>query len=346
MSLIINKPGYGVADWDQMMNANLAAIIADSEAKEEKDIDLQNQINVLSNPNLLINGGPLLWQRGASFVNLQQYTADRWLYVCYANSSALGSLSKDTDGSMKMTNFNTVQNYIEQIMETALCDKLVGKKLTLSADIKVSNMTQGSLFLQMLSSSGTDKIDLAGTIVTDKLIINQSDVSNEYRRFSFTFTVPDSAKTLVPQIGSVASMGAGMVNSSCIVNLKNVKLEIGDKATPYVPKLASQEWLDCLRFYRVLESGQLMGQFDSPANCRIFSNLIIPMRTIPTLSFPANGQVTVDVIGSGNVTGGTCSLGGETNNFTIHFDIFGLSCAYICRQVRAVFSLPLDSELY
>ncbi|NRT33262.1 hypothetical protein OD350_00060 [Clostridium beijerinckii] len=242
------------------------------------------------NPNLLINGAPSVWQRGTSFNNVQQYTADRWFYVCYT-SSPQGSLTKDVDNSIKITNFNTNQNFIEQIIETNLSEKLAGRKVTLSAEIKVTGMTQGSLFLQLLSSLGTDSINYTGAVM-DKLIINQSDISSDYKKFTLTATLPNTLKTLVPQIGSANSIGSGMVNSNCIVNIRNIKLELGSLATPFVPRLYAEELALCKRYY---QSGTLAGlpiffntdaiYYQIPLSC--------PMRIQPSIVNPNNNLIAL-----------------------------------------------------
>ncbi len=248
---------------------------------------LNAQLSEKANQNLLINGSPSVWQRGTSFNNVQQYTADRWFYVCYT-SSPQGSLTKDVDNSIKITNFNTNQNFIEQIIETNLGEKLAGRKVTLSAEIKVTGMTQGSLFLQLLSSVGIDSINYTGA-VTDKLIINQSDISSDYKKFTLTATLPTTLKTLVPQIGSANAIGSGMVNSNCIVNIRNIKLELGSIATPFAPRLYAEELAMCKRYYQVLPTGLAFADCFLGANyIDFYVPLSVTLRVNPTL-VPSSG---------------------------------------------------------
>ncbi|WP_236895401.1 hypothetical protein [Clostridium beijerinckii] len=245
--------------------------------------EVNTSLSEKANPNLLINGAPSVWQRGTSFNNVQQYTADRWFYICYT-SSPQGSLTKDVDNSIKITNFNTNQNFIEQIIETNLSEKLAGRKVTLSAEIKVTGMTQGSLFLQLLSSLGTDSINYTGAVMNN-MVISQSDVSSDYKKFSLTITLPTTLKTLVPQIGSVAQIGNGMVNNNCVVNIKNIKLELGEKATLFVPSLPSQELSDCQRYYEKTSGYTITKMASSPyVFYEIHQNFLVTKRTTPTIS--------------------------------------------------------------
>ncbi|NFO55920.1 hypothetical protein FDB39_03295 [Clostridium botulinum] len=217
-----------------------------NERLEEDRTNILNELRQLSNPNLLINGSPSVWQRGATFINKQTYTADRWFYVCY-NKPEKGSLSKDIDGSFKIFDFNGSQNYIQQIIETVDSIKIIGKTVTLSADIKVSNMTKGGIFIQLLGSEGIDKIDY-DTAVTEKLILKPSDISSGYKNFKLSWNIPSNIKTIIIQIGSHVGTG-GIVNNECILNIKNIKLELGSTVTPFTPRPYGEELALCQRYY-------------------------------------------------------------------------------------------------
>lgn len=79
-----------------------------------KDAKARQDINQLSNPNLLINGDFQVWQRGESFTfngdNARHYTADRW-GVYYANLT----INKVADGLQMIGN-----DYIFQALENPL----------------------------------------------------------------------------------------------------------------------------------------------------------------------------------------------------------------------------------
>ncbi|MBN1060226.1 hypothetical protein, partial [Clostridium botulinum] len=216
------------------------------ERLEEDRTNILNTIGQVSNPNLLINGSPTVWQRGTTFVNKQTYTADRWFYVCY-NNPEKGSLSQDVDGSIKMFNFNDSQNYIQQIIETIDSKKIVGKTITVSADMKVNNMTKGGIFIQLLGSEGIDKIDY-DTVVIKTLVIKPSEISNLYKKFKLSWDIPSNIKTIAIQIGSHKTT-SGIVNNDCILNIKNIKLELGSLVTPFVPRLYGEEEMLCKRYY-------------------------------------------------------------------------------------------------
>ena len=83
--------GSQPASWYQSKITTLESGLADTEEK----------VAVLSNPNLLINGGFAVWQRGESFtleastITGGKYTADRW--YCYAASGTV-TVSREGDG--------------------------------------------------------------------------------------------------------------------------------------------------------------------------------------------------------------------------------------------------------
>lgn len=327
----------GAGRTTQTVKSNADAIVSINTSLS----DVAKNMAQLSNPNLLINGDTQIWQKGTSFLNIQGYTADRWYYICYDNVP-LGSVSKDTDGSIKMTNFNTVQNHIQQIMETNISEKLAGKKVTLSADIKVSNMTKGSLFLQLLSSLSIDSINYTG-YTTDKLAISLSDVSSEYKRFSFTFTVPSNTKTLVPQIGSNSSIGNGIVNSNCIVNIRNIKLEIGDKATPFTPRLYSNEERDCKRYGEpIIRNYRATGFTNSNGYFVIDYPFFVEKRVPPTVNKPTDYTNIIEVIGQSNATPTLLEIYSTKQGVRI----LGVVANFPNQSVEINFTTYADSEIY
>lgn len=251
-------------------------------------IDLDNrvtqnteQLNDKANKNLIINGEPLIWQRGTSLVNIQDFCADRWLYVCWASSSASGKIEKDFDGSMKMTDFNTTGNYIQQIIETSTSEKLANKKITLSADIKANNINTGNIYIQLVFSNGVDKIDYSGIVTHQELVIAHSDITSDYKRFKLTVDVPDTTKTISVQIGSHSTLGE-VVNNDCILNIRNIKLELGAYETPFVPQLYVEELALCKRYYQEVAAVILQATFNDMREMALQSEMI-EMRINPTI---------------------------------------------------------------
>lgn len=211
------------------------------------------KLNTISNDNLLINGAPSVWQRGTSFIDKQQFCADRWQYIYMSGDSSSGTIEKDFDGSMKLSRFNNYRNYIQQIIESKT---LLSDKITLSVDIKGINSNSGCIFIGFIFSDNVDA--LADNSTNQMLIINASEISTSYKRFIFTADVPSTTKTIAVQIGSFYGHGS-VINSDAIINIKNIKLENGDVATPFVHRPYGEELALCQRYYEVGEwSGKVV----------------------------------------------------------------------------------------
>lgn len=262
------------------INVNPSAHITSKVFNDFKN-EVNSQLNDKANKNLIINGEPLIWQRGTSLVNIQDFCADRWLYVCWASSSASGKIEKDFDGSMKMTDFNTTGNYIQQIIETSTSEKLANKKITLSADIKANNINTGNIYIQLVFSNGVDKIDYSGIVTHQELVIAHSDITSDYKRFKLTVDVPDTTKTISVQIGSHSTLGE-VVNNDCILNIRNIKLELGTYETQFVPQLYSEELALCKRYYQEVAAVILQATFNDMREMALQSEMI-EMRIKPTI---------------------------------------------------------------
>lgn len=252
-------------------------------SKNTKSIEsLDAQMNEIENKNLIINGGPLIWQRATSLINKQAFCADRWEYICWHGSGPSGKIEEDIDGSMKISLINPTGNYIKQIVESSTSDKLASKKITLSADIKAINATSGSAFIQFVFSDDIDKLGDSST--HQELIISSSQLRDSYKRFSFTVEVPSTTKTVAIQIGTHNSNG-GTLNADSILNIKNIKAELGDKSTPFIPKLYAEELVLCQRYFqRFSLQGTAYGSGDTATN-NISFNCAFPcsMRIPPTM---------------------------------------------------------------
>lgn len=238
-----------------------------------------DKLKEISNPNILINGDPQIWQRSTSLVNKQTFCADRWEYICWVGSGPSGQIEKDVDGSMKISQFNSDGNYVRQIIESLTSRKLANKKVTISADIKASNATSGSAFIQLVFSDGVDTLD--GSSTHKELIIPYNILTNNYKRFVLTLDVPATTNTISFQTGSHYSNG-GQLNANCVLNIKNIKLEIGEEATPFISRLYAEELALCQRYYRKF---RLRGDYTGLKSNQYYglSSSVKP-RTVPTIT--------------------------------------------------------------
>lgn len=224
-------------------------------ALEGSMADTEEKVSTLSNPNLLINGGFAVWQRGESFTFARtgygagKYTADRWRV--WANADSTGgniTVTKAADGMHVESDGAAFMSYR---FEEADLAQMNGKSLILSYS------KNGVVTSQALSLSGN------------------------------VFSIP-------------------LLSSAGTVTFNWVKLEIGEEATPYVPKGYGEELLACMRYYQVTGAAFCAGYLTAQtANCTY--TLPVPMRITPTIAGGAN-QVTVRPIGADPIYDQTAAL--------------------------------------
>lgn len=261
MGSVMKKEVYdtnnnGIVDNSEKLGGETAAWYQDKITALESGLaDAEEKVATLSNPNLLINGGFAVWQRGESFTiprtgyGAGKYTADRWRV--WANPDSTGgniTVTKAADGMHVESDGGGLMSYR---FEAADVEALSGKTLTLS-----------------LSRNGA---------------VSVIPVTLSGNAFSITLLY-----------------GAGTTTINWI------KLEVGEEATPYVPKGYGEELLACMRYYQVTGAAFCAGYLTAQtASCTY--TLPVPMRTTPTIAGGVN-QVTVRPIGADPIYDQTATL--------------------------------------
>lgn len=196
--------------------------------------DTDEKVATLSNPNLLINGGFAVWQRGESFTiprtgyGAGKYTADRWRVWANADSTGGNITVTRADDGMHIEADGA--GFATYRFEEAEVKKLSGKTVMLSQSV-------------------------------------DGVVSSAVRSFPTT------------GILNVALPVSGTINW--------IKLELGEEATPYVPKGYGEELLACMRYYQVTGNIFLPGYITvGGASCSYVPP--VPLRTTPTLGGNVN----------------------------------------------------------
>ena len=193
-----------------------------------------------SNPNMVINGDFSVSQRGdytsASGVSNDVYYLDRWK----VHSGVAGTL-QDTGYKVKVVATSTASGVlaISQSIEDKNIHPHKGKVVTVSCKVT--------------SNSSNARI----VIYADNWIAlgSQNDVhsggGNE-ETLSATFTVPsDLSGFLQVRVGfeNAASNGDPSVSSNDYFEVSEVKLEVGDTATPFEHRSFGEELAKCQRYY-------------------------------------------------------------------------------------------------
>lgn len=272
----------------------------------------------LSNPNLLINGDFQIWQRGTSFTsfidNTMIYTADRW-YAAQAIGTTI-SVIKDSDNSLKFSQTGLGSSHIAQFIEGDFSN-LAGKKLTMSVCSKGNVDT----IMAILDN---------GTGVGSNLV----PASTEYKITTLTVILPNSiTKDRLRYLLNFA-------NNQGTINIKWIKLELGEIATPLSPRSYAEELALCKRYFRTV--------YKRSTTTAIFSNQIYfpldditQMRVTPTLknAIELTDFIVYTVSNGLNQTGFNLSLGDRC--------LIATKNAHGLTNAGMIFgNIQLDAEIY
>lgn len=246
----------------------------------------------LPNPNLLINGDFQVWQRGTFFggyypipgVSIKLYTADRWRY--------------DVEGSDK--------GDVHKYEDGGLCFKLMSDKrfwfvqhIELTKELIYSIRQNGYLTVSFDIFSHVElnpKVRLfAGTLTNiESSVLEKSFTCNSTnKRVSVTFKIENNmlnnSGILTLDIFRLDDTNKKVIDGDKFVVIRNVKLELGDKATPFISRPYGGELALCQRYY---EKGPWRGISLRSFNTTDFVQNFIPYevskRITPTINIFSN----------------------------------------------------------
>jgi hypothetical protein len=241
--------------------------------------EITNEVNQLSNPNLLINGDFQVWQRGESFNYIGNdiktsniYTADRWRMI-QSNIGSTCYVLKGQGTGMMVTNFNKpsgVEMCLSQKFEKPLhTETAVGFTLSCVYSsimpakllIRDNNNNRTLAIVEMPTSADLTKVECS---------FKSSDLSN------------DNKVEVLVQFPSDQAYTQGHIN------LIYVKLENGTVTTPCVSRTYAEEILLCKRYYQY-NPPNVWFQFNRSHGGGLRCDIpVLPMRQTPTLIFPTD----------------------------------------------------------
>lgn len=282
------------------------------------------------NPNLLINGDFQVWQRGTEFsqyANIEKYTADRWA-IGFVNDGKTHTVKKHTDGALYI-NPNDGYTKLRQVIETP--DSIRGKTVTLQVCAKGGRTDGTRATLQYGHGTYT-----SGTYARPTLVETKTWSNDDYEIGTQTFAVPDSGNIYIEMYSFTASP----------VYIKWVKLEVGETATPFVPRSYAEELAMCQRYYRTFNNlfslhttfkyGTINNQFSF---C-----LEPPMRATPTVTF---SNCRLSRVSSASATQGVTFNSTATTNKLLYINAVTENTAQdAVFVVNGDDGLTLDAEIY
>lgn len=187
----------------------------------------------MSGGGLLINGNFDIWQRGTSFPGIiGNYTVDRWK----SGINAAGAYDVDrivnTEDSvnskflLKITPIGITVNLFQKIEQPAHVIK--GKKTTFSFKAKAS-------------AAYSTVIRLQGSVTGLKQSLS-IDFTADYNKVTVTFDA-------VTDFNDDEDVMLMILEVKEITLFANMKYEVGDIATDFIPKTYAEELRDCQRYY-------------------------------------------------------------------------------------------------
>lgn len=255
-----------------------------------------NAPNDFAFKNRIINGSMQVWQRGTTFSNSTTYTADRWFLNRNGGGTGITASRSGTNASnyylkiqRNASDTGTLAFDLRQVIETLNCYDLAGQTVTISITAYAgANWSAGSFYLgYQYSTAVDDNVNVSGswTAVPGTLITPTTTPT----RYTYTFTVPSNALTLMFRIyGNTYSGTAGADDS---IYITNVQLEEGSTATSFDYRPYGTELALCHRYYyqtpNASNGSQLwdvVGMVTSTTNTMVRIPIPVPMRTTPTLA--------------------------------------------------------------
>jgi hypothetical protein len=207
----------------------------------------------LSNRNVIINGNFVFAQRATSQTNTGVNSLDRWRAQ---ESGATTTMSQesftlgqtDVPGSSKFLKFDVTTGNnnagVQQRVEAQNVYHFLGNKVTLSYFAKGTSPASG-LEVAITWLDGSSASSSASTSVT---------LTSTWTKYTHTFTVPsDSGLTLTNAAASLEvkwmQFNSDTGTAAWELNLAQVQLELGDKATLFEHRSYGDELARCQRYY-------------------------------------------------------------------------------------------------
>jgi hypothetical protein len=199
--------------------------------------------------NALNNGGMDIWQRGTTFTNGGQYTADRWFFdvsastVTSTREATIVPAGFQYSWKINKSAGSATATLMGQTIETANAVQFAGKTVTVSYYAAADAATTFGAVLTF--STAVDNPRTGSWTVISPTVNGATSVSTtSFVRIVSTFAVPSTAKSLFFYIEPAVASGAN-------IYVTGFQLEHGSAATPFARSGGSigGELALCQRYY-------------------------------------------------------------------------------------------------
>ena len=274
-----------------------AMTITDTYTQAQADAKFyQIASNNAANKNAIINGGMDIWQRGTSFTNGGQYTADRWYFdisastVTSTRESTIVPAGFQYSWKVSKSAGSSTATLMGQTIETANAIQFAGKTVTVSFYAAADTATT---FTPVLTYSTSVDNPRSGswTNITPTVNGSTSVSTTTFVRIVSTFAVPSTAKSLFMYIEPTVTSGANIYVTGFQLELGSIVSQFARAGGTIQGELAA-----CQRYYWRNTPGAAYGvqTFGATYTTNVaFCGVIPPvtMRVAPTSVDYSNLQV-------------------------------------------------------
>ena len=270
--------------------------------------EITTQLNDLANPSILINGDfrKPINQRNFS---RRSYTGSNWAYgidrwvigildstgqsECILNDGYISLKSKANDGCINMyTLLENPQLYYGETLTASFKYRIVEGQPNCVCTTAYNNLIKNGAFFDYNKSE-------------NKLIAD-----GQWHVYTFTYTV--SGEKVNDNFTSFL-VGTGMLQKNADdddytwvkptvntqIDIEWAKLEIGSKATPFVPRPYGEELALCKRYYELFNATCTIGdKIGNEANKHVISSVsyTVEKRVVPTVTYGEVNWVYVAIV--------------------------------------------------
>lgn len=342
------------------LNLDPSVIIATKEDVnnlQEQIDENTTQLKDLANPNILINGDfrKPINQRNFS---RRSYTGSNWAYgidrwvigildsagqsECVLNDGYISLKSKANDGCIN----------IYQILENP--HLYYGKTLTGSFKYRIVKGQPNSF-----NVSAYNNLVKNGAFFNSNTSENKLIADGEWHVYTFTYTVSgqkleDNFTSLLIGIGSLVKNVSDedytwvKPTVDTQIDIEWVKLELGSKATPFIPRLYGEELALCHRYYEVTDPDtEFLGSRTDGEWFTFTYRYPVCKRTGATISLSHGGKTGVLHIFSESVAGQLEATITKTNEKEVKWTMpVNTGNKFIGQGASAFGQIVADSEIY
>ena len=300
---------------------------------EEQINNNTTQLKDLANTNLFINGGFSVWQRGTSFNKGNEYTVDRWMYDVEGDDK--GKIVRHANGGVQIKLISNKRFWFMQRIELnqELKNIFSNSTVTLSFYVTTSAGVKISPYIRVWSPSRNANIFLKSyeAKATRQLIecqITLGDLSSDDWLGIDIFRIEEDNKFTV--------------GDDLYIRFENAKLELGTKATPFVPRPYGEELALCRRYGIGFKNERPRFRADAVnGNQLIF---FVPLTTMLRISPTTTDCFTINSLNGSEIEGFTFTVVNCPNGIIVNANktSHGMSDGQLMIKDNAF----IDSEIY